>query len=94
MLQAKSISSNIVGRGIKRVAKITTRPITKTILLWEVRGGLSGFPFADFRKLGPSDSDEFNLSDTAIIIFSLKHPLVLQVVQHQMSIGSRLFGAG
>ncbi|MBA7704123.1 hypothetical protein ES703_112923 [subsurface metagenome] len=50
ILQARSISNNIVGRGIKRVARTTTRPTTKIILLWEARGVLSRSPFADFDK--------------------------------------------
>jgi len=39
-----------VGRGTKRVARTTTRPTAKIILLWEARGVLSRFPFADFDK--------------------------------------------
>lgn len=72
ILQARSISNNGVGRGIKSVARITTRPTAIIILLCEARGVLSRSPFADFAKCGPSDSDEFNLSDSAIILFSLK----------------------
>ena len=60
ILQARSISSNGVGKGTIRVARTVTSPTARMMLLCEAGGVLKGFDHAD--------SGEFNLSEIAIII--------------------------
>jgi len=69
ILQARSISSKIVGRGTIRVARINTIPTAKTILLYEVRGLLSKFSSALLRRCVSDNLDELFCAETAIKIF-------------------------
>lgn len=63
ILQAKSISNNGVGSGIKSVARMVTRPIAMITLLWSAKGVLSV-------------PGELDLSATAIMLLSPKQNLL------------------
>ena len=71
ILQARSMSNNMVGRGIISVARTVTMPTAIIILLWDARGVWEELSSTVLRKWVPSNPDEFCCAEPAIIILSI-----------------------